>query len=116
MPNTRAALPAYFTIASAETSSNLARYDGIRYGHKAEHKNISELYLNTRSEGFGSEAARRVLMGTFVLSRDGYDAFFAQAQKVRRLVAQDFEKAFQFCDVSIFFPPIFDDFIFCIRL
>ncbi len=101
MPNTRAALPAYYTISSAEASSNLARYDGVRFGFRAQHDSMSSLFANTRSEGFGDEATRRILMGTFVLSRDGFDAFFSQAQKVRRLVCLDFERAFDNCDVMI---------------
>lgn len=101
MPHTRDALPAYYVIASAEASSNLARYDGIRYGFRAQHQNLQQLYENTRTQGFGKEALRRILLGSFVLSRSAYDSFFQQAQKVRRLVAQDFERAFQLCDFLI---------------
>jgi aspartyl-tRNA(Asn)/glutamyl-tRNA(Gln) amidotransferase subunit A len=101
MPHTRAAMPAYYTISSAEASSNLARYDGVRFGHRAAHDSMASLFTNSRSEGFGDEATRRILMGTFVLSRDGFEAFFAQAQKVRRLVSVDFERAFERCDVLV---------------
>ena len=101
MPHTRAALPAYYTISSAEASSNLARFDGVRFGHRAAHDSMASLFSKSRSEGFGDETTRRILMGTFVLSRDGFEAFFAQAQKVRRLVAADFERAFEQCDVMV---------------
>lgn len=101
LPHTRAALPAYYTISSAEASSNLARFDGVRFGHRAAHDSMASLFANSRSEGFGDEATRRILMGTFVLSRDGFDAFFAQAQKVRHLVCRDFEQAFEQCDVLV---------------
>lgn len=101
MPHTRAALPAYYAIASAEAASNLSRYDGVRYGFRAEHDSIDSLYLNTRSEGFGVNARRRILMGTFVLSRERLESCFEQAQKVRRLVSLDFERAFEHADVLL---------------
>lgn len=96
LPHTSAALPTYYIIAPAEASSNLARYDGVRYGLRVEHKgdSLQDLYENTRAQGFGKEVQRRILLGTYVLSSGYYDAYFLKAQKVRRLIAQDFQNVF----------------------
>jgi aspartyl-tRNA(Asn)/glutamyl-tRNA(Gln) amidotransferase subunit A len=97
LPHTRYALPAYYIIAPAEASSNLARYDGVRYGHRAalaQGEGIVEMYEKTRAEGFGPEVRRRVMIGTYALSAGYYDAYYLKAQKVRRLVTRDFEEAF----------------------
>jgi len=94
------AIPAYYVIAPAEASSNLSRFDGVRFGHRAEHyKDLTELYERSRGEGFGPEVKRRILMGSYVLSHGYYDAYYLQAQRVRRLIANDFERAFERCDV-----------------
>jgi aspartyl-tRNA(Asn)/glutamyl-tRNA(Gln) amidotransferase subunit A len=98
------ALPAYYILAPAEASSNLARYDGVRYGYRcAEAQTLQELYARSRSEGFGAEVKRRILIGTYVLSRGYYDAFYLQAQRARHLIADDFRQAFQ--DVDILLGP-----------
>jgi aspartyl-tRNA(Asn)/glutamyl-tRNA(Gln) amidotransferase subunit A len=94
LPHTRYALPAYYIVAPAEASSNLARYDGVRYGLRVPGKDISELYENTRAQGFGAEVRRRIMIGTYVLSAGYYDAYYVKAQKVRTLIKQDFEDAF----------------------
>lgn len=94
LPHTKYALPAYYIVAPAEASSNLARYDGVRYGLREPAKNILELYENTRAEGFGAEVKRRVLIGTYVLSAGYYDAYYLRAQKVRTLIKKDFEDCF----------------------
>ncbi len=95
LPHTKYALPAYYIIAPAEASSNLARYDGMRYGLRAEDaKSLREVYEATRAEGFGDEVKRRILIGTYVLSAGYYDAYYLKAQKVRRRIADDFEQAF----------------------
>ena len=100
LPHTEAALSVYYIIAPAEASSNLARYDGIRFGHRAKDtKSLSDLYAKTRSEGFGDEVKRRIIIGTYVLSSGYYDAFYSKAQKVRTLLIQDFKNAFEKCDV-----------------
>ena len=100
LPKQRLAVPAYYVIAPAEASSNLSRYDGVRYGHRAEGAaDLAGLYRRSRSEGFGAEVKRRILIGTYVLSHGYYDAYYRQAQKVRRLVADDFARAFERCDV-----------------
>jgi aspartyl-tRNA(Asn)/glutamyl-tRNA(Gln) amidotransferase subunit A len=102
LPHTKYALPAYYIIAPAEASSNLARYDGVRYGHRAAGpKNVIDLYERTRAEGFGREVRRRIMIGTYVLSAGYYDAYYLRAQKVRTLIARDFEEAFQSCDVLL---------------
>ena len=101
LPHTKYALPAYYVIAPAEASSNLARYDGIRYGNRVAGNGLDDLYLNTRTEGFGKEVKRRILIGTYVLSAGYYDAYYLKAQKVRRLVKNDFEEAFKQCDVIL---------------
>ncbi len=100
LPRTRLSIPAYYVIAPAEASSNLSRFDGVRYGYRAQSpKDLEDLYCRSRSEGFGEEVQRRILIGTFVLSHGYYDAYYLQAQKVRRLVADDFESAFAHCDL-----------------
>ncbi|MXO84624.1 Asp-tRNA(Asn)/Glu-tRNA(Gln) amidotransferase subunit GatA [Altererythrobacter aurantiacus] len=108
LPHTKYALPAYYIIAPAEASSNLARYDGVRFGLRempsdkdGERAGLQDMYAATRSEGFGDEVKRRILIGTYVLSAGFYDAYYNQAQKVRALVAQDFEKAWGSCDVIL---------------
>jgi len=94
LPHTMFALPTYYIVAPAEASSNLARYDGVKYGHRSKGNNLTEMYENTRSEGFGDEVKRRVLIGTYVLSSGYYDAYYLKAQKVRQLIKNDFDKAF----------------------
>ncbi|MGQ0742041.1 MAG: Asp-tRNA(Asn)/Glu-tRNA(Gln) amidotransferase subunit GatA [Alphaproteobacteria bacterium] len=102
LPHTKYALPAYYIVAPAEASSNLARYDGVRYGHRAaDPRNVIDLYDRTRSEGFGREVRRRIMIGTYVLSAGYYDAYYLRAQKVRTLIARDFEEAFKKCDVLL---------------
>lgn len=101
LPHTKYALPTYYIIAPAECSSNLARYDGVRYGHRVEGKSLDEMYENTRGEGFGDEVKRRIMIGTYALSAGYYDAYYIKAQKVRRLIAQDFEKAYEQCDIIL---------------
>jgi len=103
LPHTTYALPAYYIVAPAEASSNLARYDGVKYGHRAKGKNLIEMYENTRSEGFGDEVKRRILIGTYVLSSGYYDAYYLKAQKVRKLIKEDFDKAFT--DVDAILTP-----------
>lgn len=100
LPNTALAVPVYYVLAPAEASSNLARYDGVRYGYRtAEYSDLTDMYERTRAEGFGAEVKRRILIGTYVLSHGYYDAYYLKAQKVRRLIAQDFAAAFKQCDV-----------------
>jgi aspartyl-tRNA(Asn)/glutamyl-tRNA(Gln) amidotransferase subunit A len=94
LPHTRYALPAYYIVAPAEASSNLARYDGVRYGLRVEHRNIIDMYEKTRARGFGAEVRRRVMIGTYVLSAGYYDAYYLRAQKVRTLIKKDFEDCF----------------------
>ncbi|MGD0189201.1 MAG: Asp-tRNA(Asn)/Glu-tRNA(Gln) amidotransferase subunit GatA [Rhizomicrobium sp.] len=102
LPHTTYALPAYYIVAPAEASSNLARYDGVRYGHRAAHADdVVELYERSRAEGFGAEVRRRILIGTYVLSAGYYDAYYSRAQKIRTLIARDFANAFQNCDVIL---------------
>ncbi|HVT25733.1 MAG TPA: Asp-tRNA(Asn)/Glu-tRNA(Gln) amidotransferase subunit GatA [Rhizomicrobium sp.] len=102
LPHTKYALPAYYIVAPAEASSNLARYDGVRFGHRAEGvRDITELYEKSRAEGFGAEVRRRILIGTYVLSAGYYDAYYARAQKLRTLIARDFTNAFEKCDVLL---------------
>jgi aspartyl-tRNA(Asn)/glutamyl-tRNA(Gln) amidotransferase subunit A len=102
LPNTALAVPVYYVIAPAEASSNLSRFDGVRYGHRAgKYSDLADLYARTRAEGFGDEVKRRILVGTYVLSHGYYDAYYIQAQKVRRLIAQDFAAAFARCDVIL---------------
>jgi len=94
LPHTKYALPAYYVVAPAEASSNLARYDGVRYGARVNGKNITEMYENTRAQGFGPEVRRRIMIGTYVLSAGYYDAYYLRAQKVRTLIKKDFEDVF----------------------
>lgn len=103
LPHTKYALPAYYIIAPAEASSNLARYDGVRYGLRAlaDGQNLQEMYAATRAAGFGDEVKRRILIGTYVLSAGFYDAYYTQAQKVRTLIARDFENAWLECDLLL---------------
>jgi aspartyl-tRNA(Asn)/glutamyl-tRNA(Gln) amidotransferase subunit A len=103
LPHTRYALPTYYIIAPAEASSNLARYDGVRYGLRdlPEGANLQQMYAATRADGFGAEVKRRIMIGTYVLSAGFYDAYFTKAQKVRSLIVQDFEQAFVQCDVLL---------------
>ncbi|HEX4199528.1 MAG TPA: Asp-tRNA(Asn)/Glu-tRNA(Gln) amidotransferase subunit GatA [Caulobacteraceae bacterium] len=101
LPHTRFALPAYYIIAPAEASSNLARYDGMRYGLRVEGKTLNDVYQDTRSEGFGAEVKRRILIGTYVLSAGYYDAYYLKAQKVRRRIADDFAQAFESVDALL---------------
>ena len=102
LPHTHAAIATYYLIATAEASSNLARYDGVRYGRRAEGSvGLTDMYHRTRSEGFGSEVKRRILLGTYVLSAGYYDAYYRKAQQVRTLLRRDFEQAFQSCDVIV---------------
>jgi aspartyl-tRNA(Asn)/glutamyl-tRNA(Gln) amidotransferase subunit A len=90
----------YYVLAPREASSNLSRYDGVRYGHRAaEYTDLMDMYCKSRAEGFGAEVKRRILIGTYVLSAGYYDAYYLKAQQIRRLIAQDFEEAFKHCDV-----------------
>ena len=100
LPLTELSIPVYYVIAPAEASSNLSRFDGVRYGHRATHyTDLTSMYKKSRSEGFGDEATRRIMIGTYVLSHGYYDAYYLKAQKIRRLIAQDFQKAFTQCDI-----------------
>ncbi len=102
LPHTDLAVAAYYIVAAAEASSNLSRFDGVRYGHRAQiYESLNDLYRNSRSEGFGAEVQRRILLGTYVLSHGYYDAYYVQAQKVRRLIAQSYRAAFVQCDVIV---------------
>jgi aspartyl-tRNA(Asn)/glutamyl-tRNA(Gln) amidotransferase subunit A len=101
LPHTKYALPTYYIVAPAEASSNLARYDGMRYGIRGEGKTLDEIYENTRGQGFGEEVKRRILIGTYVLSAGYYDAYYLKAQKVRRRIADDFKTAFETCDALL---------------
>ena len=100
LPRTRLSIPVYYIIAAAEASSNLSRFDGVRFGHRAEHfTDLADMYRKTRAEGFGDEVKRRIMIGTYVLSHGYYDAYYLQAQKVRRMLSDDFQAAFQQCDL-----------------
>ena len=100
LPRTELAIPAYYIIAPAEASSNLSRFDGVKFGHRAQaYTDLLDMYKKSRSEGFGPEVQRRILIGTYVLSHGYYDAYYLKAQQIRRLIAQDFQAAFQQCDV-----------------
>jgi aspartyl-tRNA(Asn)/glutamyl-tRNA(Gln) amidotransferase subunit A len=101
LPHTKYALATYYIVAPAECSSNLARYDGVRYGLRVDGKSLDEMYARTRAAGFGKEVRRRILIGTYVLSAGYYDAYYAKAQKVRTLIAEDFRKAFETVDVIL---------------
>jgi len=100
LPNMKLSVPVYYVLAPAEASSNLARYDGVRYGYRApEYADLLDLYKKSRAQGFGQEVKRRILIGTYVLSHGYYDAYYIQAQRVRRLIARDFAEVFKRCDV-----------------
>jgi aspartyl-tRNA(Asn)/glutamyl-tRNA(Gln) amidotransferase subunit A len=100
LPRTELSIPVYYVIAPAEASSNLSRFDGVKFGHRAaQYNDLADMYQKTRSEGFGPEVQRRIMIGTYVLSHGYYDAYYLQAQKIRRLIAQDFQQAFTQCDV-----------------
>jgi aspartyl-tRNA(Asn)/glutamyl-tRNA(Gln) amidotransferase subunit A len=100
LPRTELAIPVYYIIAPAEASSNLSRFDGVKFGHRAQqYGDLLDMYKKTRAEGFGDEVKRRIMIGTYVLSHGYYDAYYLQAQKIRRLIADDFQRAFKDCDV-----------------
>ena len=101
LPNTNYALPTYYIVAPAEASSNLARYDGVKYGFRSKGKNLIDMYEKTRSEGFGDEVKRRIMIGTYVLSSGYYDAYYLKAQKVRRLIKNDFDEAYKKVDAIL---------------
>ncbi|QSI28351.1 Asp-tRNA(Asn)/Glu-tRNA(Gln) amidotransferase subunit GatA [Variovorax sp. RKNM96] len=100
LPRTELSIPVYYILAAAEASSNLSRFDGVKFGHRAkQYKDLSDMYEKTRAEGFGDEVKRRIMIGTYVLSHGYYDAYYLQAQKVRRMIADDFQQALKQCDV-----------------
>jgi aspartyl-tRNA(Asn)/glutamyl-tRNA(Gln) amidotransferase subunit A len=100
LPNTALAVPTYYVVAPAECSSNLARFDGVRYGHRCEDpKDLEDLYKRSRSEGFGAEVKRRIMIGTYALSAGYYDAYYLKAQQLRHLISDDFKRAFEQVDV-----------------
>jgi aspartyl-tRNA(Asn)/glutamyl-tRNA(Gln) amidotransferase subunit A len=100
LPRTELAIPVYYIIAPAEASSNLSRFDGVKFGHRAaQYADLLEMYKKTRAEGFGPEVKRRIMIGTYVLSHGYYDAYYLQAQKLRRMIADDFQTCFRDCDV-----------------
>jgi len=100
LPRTELSIPVYYIIAPAEASSNLSRFDGVKFGHRAAHyTDLADMYRKTRSEGFGHEVRRRIMIGTYVLSHGYYDAYYLQAQKIRRMLSDDFQQAFKACDV-----------------
>ena len=101
LPNTNYALPTYYIVAPAEASSNLARYDGVKYGFRSKGKNLIDMYEKTRSEGFGNEVKRRIMIGTYVLSSGYYDAYYLKAQKVRRLIKNDFDEVYKKVDAIL---------------
>ena len=101
LPNTKYALPTYYIVAPAEASSNLARYDGVKYGFRSKGENLIDMYEKTRSEGFGDEVKRRIMIGTYVLSSGYYDAYYLKAQKVRRLIKNDFDEAYKKVDAIL---------------
>ena len=102
LPNSHLSVPAYYVIAPAEASSNLSRFDGVRYGYRApEYADLNDMYSKTRAQGFGAEVKRRILIGAYVLSHGYYDAYYLQAQRIRRLIANDFVEAFKSCDVIL---------------
>lgn len=102
LPNSKLALPSYYVIAPAEASSNLSRFDGVRYGHRAQdYSGLDDMYTKTRSEAFGDEVKRRIMIGAFALSSGYYDAYYSKAQKLRRLISDDFDAAFTECDVLL---------------
>ncbi|MDM0077603.1 Asp-tRNA(Asn)/Glu-tRNA(Gln) amidotransferase subunit GatA [Variovorax sp. J2P1-59] len=100
LPRTELSIPVYYILAAAEASSNLSRFDGVKFGHRASnYRDLADMYAQTREEGFGDEVKRRIMIGTYVLSHGYYDAYYLQAQKVRRMIADDFQQAFKQCDV-----------------
>jgi aspartyl-tRNA(Asn)/glutamyl-tRNA(Gln) amidotransferase subunit A len=100
LPRTELSIPVYYIIAPAEASSNLSRFDGVKFGHRAaKYSDLNDMYRKTRAEGFGAEVKRRIMIGTYVLSHGYYDAYYLQAQKLRRMIADDFQAAFKVCDV-----------------
>ena len=100
LPNTKLSIPVYYVLAPAEASTNLSRFDGVRYGYRApEYGDLTDMYEKSRAQGFGTEVKRRIMIGTYVLSHGYYDAYYMQAQKIRRLIARDFTEAFQHCDI-----------------
>jgi aspartyl-tRNA(Asn)/glutamyl-tRNA(Gln) amidotransferase subunit A len=100
LPRTELSIPVYYIIAPAEASSNLSRFDGVKFGHRAaKHGDLTDMYKKTRAEGFGDEVKRRIMIGAYVLSHGYYDAYYLQAQKIRRMIADDFQAAFKLCDV-----------------
>lgn len=100
LPRTELSIPVYYVIAAAEASSNLSRFDGVKFGHRAKHyTDLTDMYKKTRAEGFGDEVKRRIMIGAYVLSHGYYDAYYLQAQKIRRMIADDFQRAFNVCDV-----------------
>jgi aspartyl-tRNA(Asn)/glutamyl-tRNA(Gln) amidotransferase subunit A len=101
LPHTEYAVAVYYIVATAEASSNLARYDGMRYGYRADAKDLTETYMITRDEGFGAEVKRRIMLGTYALSAGYYDAYYLKAQRVRTLIKRDFDEAFKHCDVIV---------------
>lgn len=105
MPTLESAIPAYYVIASAECSSNLSRYDGVRFGYRCQNpENLNDLYTRSRGEAFGAEVKRRILMGTYALSAGYYDAYYLKAQQVRRLISEDFKRALS--DVDVLMGPV----------
>jgi len=101
LPYTEYAVAVYYLIATAEASSNLARYDGMKYGYRRQAKDLTETYFKSREYGFGPEVKRRIMLGTYALSAGYYDAYYLKAQKVRRLIKNDFDEAFKICDVVV---------------
>ncbi|MEE8207626.1 MAG: amidase family protein, partial [Nitrosomonadaceae bacterium] len=100
LPNTKLSIPVYYVLAPAEASSNLSRFDGVRYGHRAlKYADLDDMYEKSRAQGFGAEVKRRILIGTYVLSHGYYDAYYIKAQKLRRLIAQDFAEVFKQCEI-----------------
>jgi aspartyl-tRNA(Asn)/glutamyl-tRNA(Gln) amidotransferase subunit A len=100
LPRTELAIPVYYIIAPAEAASNLSRFDGVKFGHRAaDYKDLADMYKKTRAEGFGEEVKRRIMIGNYVLSHGYYDAYYLQAQRIRRMIADDFQEAFKTCDV-----------------
>ena len=104
LPKTKLSIPVYYVLAPAEASSNLSRFDGVRYGYRAnEYRDLNDMYAKSRTEGFGSEVKRRIMIGTYVLCHGYYDAYYLQAQKIRRIIAADFQAAFNQCDVCLLY-------------
>ena len=100
LPKTELSIPVYYILAPAEASSNLSRFDGVKFGFRAkDYKDLDDLYRKTRTQGFGEEVKKRIMIGTYVLSHGYYDAYYLQAQKIRRMISNDFQEAFKTCDV-----------------